>query len=240
MNNNFFDDYASLPPQNINEPHQHVMFVCDRSYSMEGKALNNLLLAMNRFADDIRKDEKAARVIETSVIAFNGTPEVVQGWRSIEEMNRVSFTADGGTNISAALELAIDETRKRVNTIPTECHKPVIVLITDGFGGDVTEVAEKIQKRITDGKLQMWILCVEGYHRETVSKLCQRDKNGEPINIVELVDGVGYDFSQFFNLLSKSMKAVSVSSPGAKVHVDVTSEEVSNLKVPDIDKWLNS
>lgn len=239
MTSNTFNDYAALPPENVNEPHQHVVLVCDKSFSMAGKPIENLNLAINRFSKDVCKDEKAARVIETAVIAFNEEPEVVQDWRPITEMNPISLVANGSTNISNALNLAIKMCRERTALMPTESHKPVIVLITDGYGGDVAEVAGLVQKRIADNKMQMWILGVKGYDEATVAALCQKSPDGKPKFVMELKDGEGYDFSQFFGLLSKSIKAVSVSSPNSKVHVDVSREETDNLNVPDLDAWLN-
>lgn len=234
-----FNDYGALPPENVNEPHQHVIFVLDRSISMNGKPLENLLLAINRFPQDVCQDPKAARVIETAVIAFNDQAEVVQDWRPITAMNSISLVAGGSTNISNALELAVKMCRERTNLIPTECHKPAVVLITDGYGGDVSEVSKLIQQRIADKKMQMWILCVKGYDEATVASLCQKDANGNPKFVAELVDENGYDFTQFFKMLSKSMKAVSVSSPGSNVHVNLPPEERDNLQIPDLDAWLN-
>ena len=234
-----FNDYGALPPENVNEPHQHVIFVLDRSISMNGKPLENLLRAVNRFPQDVCQDPTAARVIETAVIAFNDQAEVIQDWRPISDMKPISLVAGGSTNISIAMNLAIKMCRERTSIIPTECHKPVVVLVTDGYGGDVTEVAKVVQQRIADKKMQMWILCVKGYDEATVAALCQKDASGKPKCIAELVDEDGYDFSQFFGALSKSIKAVSVSSPGSKVHVPQAPEEKSNLQVPDLDAWLN-
>ena len=62
--------------------------------------------------------------------------------------------------------------------------------------------------------------------------------------IFELVDEAGYDFSEFFNLMAVSVKAVSTSSPDQKIHINPDDNPMkkadSNLKVPDLDDWLNS
>ena len=57
----------------------------------------------------------------------------------------------------------------------------------------------------------------------------------------ELVDEAGYDFTDFFDFMAISIKAVSTSSPDQRIHVDNPLEkEHTNLKVPDLDDWLNS
>ena len=57
----------------------------------------------------------------------------------------------------------------------------------------------------------------------------------------ELVDEAGYDFTDFFDFMAISIKAVSTSSPDQRIHVDNPLEkEDTNLKVPDLDDWLNS
>lgn len=237
--NTTFNDYGALPPENINEPHQHVVFVCDKSLSMSGKPIDSLNRSLNRFAQDVCEDKVAARVVETAIVAFDDNAQVVQDWRPITEMNPVNLVAGGCTNITKGLESAIEMCRARTRLIPVDCHKPAIVLITDGYGGDVTQIAEVVQQRIADRKMQMWILCVKGYDEATVAALCERDSKGNPKFVMELKDEEGYDFSQFFNMLSKSIKAVSVSTPGTQVHVDLNAEDVDNLKVPNLDAWLN-
>ena len=108
-------------------------------------------------------------------------------------------------------------------------------MITDGYGGDVTEIARIIKQRTADKKMQLWVLAVKGYDKETVAKLTDGKR------VFELVDEAGYDFTDFFDFMAISIKAVSTSSPDQRIHVDNPLEkEDTNLKVPDLDDWLNS
>ena len=236
-NNNNFDDY-SIPPKNINVQHMPVIIVCDTSGSMSGTPIQNVNLAVNRFAKDVCKDSKAAGLVDVAVLSFNSKPTVVQGFRPITELQPVQFTAGGGTNISAALEMAISKTRERCKLYVDngiEIKMPYIILITDGDGGDVTEIAEIIKKRTADKKMQLWVLAVKGYDKKTVAKLTEGKR------VFELVDEVGYDFTEFFDFMAISIKAVSTSSTDQHIHVDNPLEkEDTNLKVPDLDDWLNN
>lgn len=238
MYNKFnFNDY-DLPPENINMQHMPVVIVCDTSGSMSGTPIRNVNLAVNRFAADVCKDPKAAGLVDVAILGFNEKPYVVQGFRPITELQPVQFSAGGGTNISAALEMAISKLRERCNFYDEngiEIKMPYIILITDGYGGDVTEVARVIKQRTSDKKMQLWVLGVKGYDKATVAKLTDGKR------VFELVDEIGYDFTEFFDFMAISIKAVSTSSPGQFIHVDNPLEkEGTNLKVPDLDNWLNS
>ena len=163
---------------------------------------------------------------------------MVQGFRPITELQPVQFTAGGGTNIPAALDMAINKIRERCNLYAEngiEIKMPYIILITDGYGGDVTEIARIIKQRTADKKMQLWVLAIKGYDKETVAKLTDGKR------VFELVDEAGYDFTDFFDFMAISIKAVSTSSPDQRIHVDNPLEkEDTNLKVPDLDDWLNS
>ena len=59
--------------------------------------------------------------------------------------------------------------------------------------------------------------------------------------VFELVDEIGYDFTEFFDLMAVSTKAVSTSAVNQKVHVkNPLLNPDTNLKVPDLDDWLNN
>lgn len=238
MNRNYnFNDY-DLPPEHVNMQHMPVAIVCDTSGSMSGTPIQNVNLSVNRFTADVCKDPKAARLVDVAVLSFNEEPTVVQGFRPITELQPVQFTAEGGTNIPAALDMAINKLRERCRLYEEngiEIKMPYIILITDGYGGDVTEIAQIIKKRTADKKMQLWVLAVKGYDKETVAKLTDGKR------VFELVDEAGYDFTDFFDFMAISIKAVSTSSPDQRIHVDNPLEkEHTNLKVPDLDDWLNS
>lgn len=239
MSKNFnFNDYDPIPPENINKPHMPVLILCDTSGSMSGAPIQNVNLSVNRFARDVCKDPKASGLVDVAVMSFNETPSIVQEFRPITELRAVEFSAGGGTNISAALEMAVQKLRERGHLYEDngiEVKMPYIILITDGYGGDVTEIAKIINKRTADKKMQLWVLAVKGYHEETVAKLTDGKR------VFELVNEDGYDFTEFFDFMAVSVKAVSTSSPDQQVHVDSNVGQAgSNLRVPDLDAWLNS
>lgn len=238
MANYNYGDYEEVAPENINESHMPVLIAGDISGSMAGLPIQNVNKSINRFANDVCKDPKAAGRVDVAVIGFNDAPHIEQNWRPITEMNQVNFVAGGGTNISAALEKGVEMLRERghlYEDVGIEVKMPYLILITDGYGGDVTEIAKVIKQRTADRKMKLWVLVVKGYDKESVAQLTDGKR------VFELVNEDGYDFSEFFDFMAVSVKAVSTSAPGQDT-VSVKSNigrEGSTCRVPDLDAWLN-
>lgn len=238
MVNYNYGDYAEVCPKNINEAHMPVLIVGDISGSMAGLPIQNVNKSINRFASDVCKDPKAAGRVDVAVVGFNEAPHIEQNWRPITEMSQVDFVAGGGTNISAALEKGVEMLRERghlYEDVGIEVKMPYLILITDGYGGDVTEIARVIKQRTADRKMKLWVLAVKGYDKASVAELTDGKR------VFELVNEDGYDFSEFFDFMAVSVKAVSTSAPGQDT-VSVKSNigrEGSTCRVPDLDAWLN-
>ena len=238
MANYNYGDYEEVAPENINESHMPVLIAGDISGSMAGLPIQNVNKSINRFASDVCKDPKAAGRVDVAVIGFNDAPRIEQNWRPITEMNQVNFVAGGGTNISAALEKGVEMLRERghlYEDVGIEVKMPYLILITDGYGGDVTEIAKVTKQRTADRKMKLWLLAGKGYDKESVAQLT------DGMRVFELVNEDGYDFSEFFDFMAVSVKAVSTSAPGQDT-VSVKSNigrEGSTCRVPDLDAWLN-
>ena len=235
MNHNYnFNDY---PPENVNMQHMPVAIVCDTSGSMSGTPIQNVNLSVNRFTEDVCKDPKADGLVDVAVISFNHEPTVVQGFRPITELQPVQFSAGGGANISAALEMAIKKIRERCHLYEEngiEIKMPYIILITDGYGGDVTEISRIIKQLTADKKMQLWVLAVKNYDEETIAKLTDGKR------VFELVNGDGYDLTDIFDLMAITFKTFFTCPPHQHIHVYTPLEtENTNLKVPNLDDWLN-
>lgn len=239
MTNYNYGDYEEVMPKDINEAHMLVNIVADVSGSMSGKPIEMLNKSINRFKDDVCKDPKAAGRVDVSVISFNDSPKVEQNWRPITEMNPVEFVAGGGTNIASALEMGVDKLRDRGHLYEkngTELKVPYMILITDGYAGDVTQIAEVIKKRTNDRKMKLWVLAVKGYDKATVAQLTDGKR------VFELVDEDGYDFSEFFDFMAISVKTASLKNSrddAVSVNHNI-GREGSKCRVPDLDDWLNN
>lgn len=238
MSNYSFGPHTQLEPKSIHLPHMPLLLLADRSISTQGEAIANEVRSINRFAADVCKDPAAAAAVDIAVVSFNDSPRIEQNWRPITQMEPISLTAEGGTNLSSALELGVNMLRERANLYQDsgiEVKMPYLILLTDGYGGDVTGIAEVIRRRTEEHKMKLWVLAVKGYDEETIAKLTGGKR------VFELVDESGFDFSEFFDFMAVSVKAVSTSAPGqdsVSVKHNI-GREGSTCRVPDLDKWLN-
>jgi len=243
MGMNFnFNDGCVLPPENPCEAQLPLLFLLDVSGSMADQAIKNVEKSINRSKEDICKDPKAAAGVRICVLAFNDDVEVLQNWCPITEMKPVELTAGGGTNMSKALTFAKDKLREEINflgelSVP-EIKKPQIVILTDGHGDNIDQIAAEYRERTKAGKMRPWFLGVHGYDKSTAAKIM-----GEDRPVFELVDEEGYDFTDFFDFIAVSTKALSTSAPGEVPHIkdeeNPFKKEDCNIKVIDIDSWLS-
>lgn len=219
----FGDDAPMI--ENINEAHMACLLLLDTSSSMEGSAINELNKGINRFKKEVCKDEQTCGILDISIVSFNNSPEVIQDWVPIRNMNTIKLEAGGGTFMSPATLLAVDMVRERSRTyreLGTEPYKPWIIMISDGAPLDNIEEASNIVKDSEEkGKLKFFSLGVDGYDPVTMKKFA-----GE--KTLALKDK---DFTSFFNWVNKSMKAVSQSSPGERVNMPQVPSNVSVLSI---------
>ncbi|MBR6874127.1 MAG: VWA domain-containing protein [Ruminococcus sp.] len=234
FNNYNFNDYEL---ESVNEAHMPVLILADTSGSMSGTPIINLNKAINRFSADVCRDPRAASQVDVAVMGFNHATNVQQDWRPVNKLDPVSFNAGGGTNLGDALEKGVEMLRKQGHRYANEgieTRMPYMILISDGYGGDVSRAAELIRKRTDERKMRLWVLAVKGYDKATIAQLTDGKR------VFELRDEDGFDFTEFFDFMAASVKAVSTSSPDQQVHIDTKiGTEGSNCKVPDLDAWLN-
>lgn len=238
MNFNFND--GPLPPSNICEPHMPVAILIDNSGSMSGQAISNVEKSVNRFAADICKDSNAADRVDICVMSFNESVTVLQDWCPITEMRKVELSAGGGTNMSAALRKAVDKLRERGHLYENngiELRMPYLIILTDGMGDNIDQIAEEIRDRTNSKKMLPWFLGVNGYDKNTAGMITEGKR------VFELTDENGYDFTDFFKVMEVSIKAVSTSAPGAKPVIkdeeNPLNQKNCGVRVVNIDDWLS-
>ena len=128
--------------------------------------------------------------------------------------------------LRTAIDMIVERGRfyRRTGTQP---YCPWIVMITDGYPNDsIHAVAEEIQSLDQQDKLRLWSLAVKGADTDLLLKL----GHGKRVLALE-----GYDFTGFFDWVNKSMRSISVSSPGEKARGQELPDNVD--KVVD-DSWM--
>lgn len=200
------------------EHHMALLFLLDTSGSMGDMIpgttttpIYELNEALNRFKEEVCKDEHTKEILDVAIVEFNSTFRVVQEFTPIEYMNPVKLEAYGQTFMCDALDVAVNMVTERsrfYRKSGAEPYKPWIVLISDGAPfDDITEMAMRIAGLTEENKLAFWSLAVQGADMNTLHRLSGR-------RVLRLS---GYDFSGFLDWANKSMRAVSQSSPGEKV-----------------------
>ena len=215
---------------NASESHMACLFLVDTSGSMQGEPINELVSALNRFKTEVCEDNVTRKVLDVAIVQFDSEVNIVQEFVPVEYMDEVTLEAYGGTDMNGGLRTAIDMVVERSRfycRTGTQPYCPWIVMITDGYPNEsIDEVAEEILALDNQDKLRLWSLAVKGADTKLLNKL------GHGKRVLELN---GYDFTGFFDWVNKSMRSISVSSPGEKPKGQELPDSVS--KVID-DDWM--
>lgn len=224
-----FEDSAPIIV-NANEPHMACLFLLDTSGSMDGTPIQSLVSALNRFSREVCEDRATRDILDVAIVEFNSTVRVIQDFVPVEYMAPVTLEAQGGTDMNAGLRAAIDMVLDRgrfYHRTGSQPYCPWIVMITDGYPFDsIDSIAEEIEMLDRQDKLRLWSLAVQGAD----TKLLNRLGHGKRVLALD-----GYDFSGFFDWVNKSMRSISVSSPGEKARPQLLPANVD--KVIDVD-WM--
>ena len=211
-----------------NEEHLACLLLLDTSGSMSG-CIEDLSAAVNRFKEEVCKDEIARRRVDVSVVQFGSSVNVIQDFVPIEDMSPVKLETNGNTVMGTAINTAIDMVKERCRlykSLGTPCFKPWIFMITDGVPcGEPASAIEEARKRIKEeeakgpvGKLKFFALGVKGYDKDLLGSLTPR--------AMELS---GTKFEGIFDWLSKSMVSISVSTPGCEPPLQNLPDDASRI-----------
>lgn len=199
----------------MGEPHLACALLLDTSDSMRmgDRAIDSLNEGIKRFKTGVMSDSVARKRVDVALVAFNSEVEVVSGFVPVSDMPTPELRASGMTDMAQGIQTAIDLVKERTDkyqSLGTPCHKPWIVMITDGLSTsssyEMTMVAERIrqeEEKGSHGRLSFWALGIGNYDSNEMFQLTNR--------VIELRDT---DFSQFFDWLADSMSCISRS------HVD--------------------
>ncbi|KAK4395052.1 putative nucleoside diphosphate kinase [Sesamum angolense] len=138
---------------------KEVVFLVDISASMQGSPLENVKTAL------VAALLKLNPVDTFNIIAFNGSsllfspslvPATKEGIGKVSEWIQTKFIAEGGTNISAPLDQAINMFSKTVDVLP------IIFLITDGAVEDEKDICDAMRGHLMKGGLTSPRICTLG------------------------------------------------------------------------------
>ncbi len=206
------------------EPRCPVLIIADCSGSMSGRPIS----AMNQGVDDLYQaiidDEIARNRVEVALLSFGTSARVERDFATVSAGSRTKMAAAGVTNMHLAIHQGCDllEERKemyRLNGVPY--FRPIIVLFSDGLPtGSESETAEANQRLVNmenEGRLTIFKV---GINAQAVQALLSALPNPNSAFQPQQLDNLR--FSDFFVWLSKSVSAISRSTPGDSVNLPPT------------------
>ena len=214
------DNTVDRPIREASEAHVALSLVLDVSASMRGVSIETLNEAVNKLIKEMKGDARLKNIVDLAIFVFgtHGRQNILQGFRAISDCGVVKLEAnDTNTYVVAALERAVDITRKRCNVYDRAggSYKPWIVLITDGefHDGDaaLNGIGNIMKERERQGKLHFFGLGVGGYVRAQLEKL-----TNDPTHVI---DAKSANFIEFFSWIGRSIKAISVKEVGESVEL---------------------
>lgn len=220
----FQDDLQDLEFADNPEPRCPVLIIADCSGSMSGEPMN----AMNRGVDALYQaiidDEIARNRVEIALLSFGTSARVEREFATVDSVSRTDMDVAGATNMHLAIQQGCDllEERKemyRVNGVPY--FRPIIVLFSDGLPTGTAEETAAANRRLVEmenaGQLIIFKVGVNAQAVEAMRNVLPNPASSfQPLQLDNL------RFSDFFVWLSRSVSAISRSTPGDSVNLPPT------------------
>ena len=193
------------------EPRCACLLMLDTSSSMEGPSIKQLNNGYEDLVESLQGDDLSSLRVELAVMTFGGTPNVVQDFKTVDQIDPGVFTASGGTPMGEAIAqgIAMIEERKKVyrdNGIPY--FRPWVFLITDGEPTDKwKDAAAMVKKHEEEKGLIFFAVGVDKADMSVLKQISVREPR-------RLKQG---QFEEMFLWLSRSLSAVANSEPEDKV-----------------------
>jgi uncharacterized protein YegL len=209
------DDLVNNPTARV-----PVCLCLDTSGSMDGTPINELNGGVKLFYDAIRDDEVAMYSAEIAIVTFGGAEQLIEDFANIERQPNVPmFTANGGTPMGEAVNMALDCLEKRKQEYRdkgVDYFQPWLVLMTDGApNGSKAELDRAISRTadmVNNKKLTIFPIGIgDDADMDVLAKFSPKRT---PLKLK------GMNFKEFFQWLSQSVSRTSQSMPGEKQTID--------------------
>lgn len=194
-----------------------------RTFMQDGNLYNEVLGGTSRIdllneglvtlKETLASDSLASRRAEIAIVTFGDTVTTIQEFVTAENFQPPKLQASGSTPMGQAILTGLDLIAKRkaiYRSAGVSYYRPWIFLITDGGPTDPWQSAAEQVKRGEESKaFAFFTFGVEGANMDVLSHIAARP----PAKLK------GVNFREIFLWLSKSMQAVTQSSPGDSVRL---------------------
>lgn len=225
------DELEDLEFADNPEPRCPVLIIADCSGSMAGRAID----AMNRGVDDLYQaivdDEIARNRVEVALLSFSTEARVERDFSTVGERRKTNMRAGGATNMHLAIQQGCDllEARKeqyRSGGVPY--FRPIMVLFSDGLPtsprGEMEQANQRLVDMESDNRLTIFKV---GVNADAVQAMLRVLPNPNSRFQPQQLDNLR--FSDFFVWLSRSVSAISRSTPGDVVNLPPTDWTTINV-----------
>ncbi|QDZ40872.1 VWA domain-containing protein [Euhalothece natronophila Z-M001] len=198
-----------------------VVLLLDTSGSMSGQPIEQLNRGLSAFLEDVQKDEQASLSVELALVKFGGSPQLINNFQTVDELQAPYLSAEGLTPMGEAINYALDllETRKsNYKENGVQYYRPWVFLITDGAPNNDSPwqmAADRVKQAETEKRLLFFTVAVEGANMEILKQIAPSNRPPVWLN--------GLDFRSMFLWLSASMKQVSGQKVGEAVELPPVS-----------------
>ena len=117
-----------------------VVLLLDTSGSMYGDKISSLNDAVRKMLRTFTKEESQANEFLVSIVTFGGTASLAYSPTPASELAFTDLSADGGTPLGAAIDVAKTLIEDREQT-PSRAYRPLVVLVSDGVPTDSWEAS---------------------------------------------------------------------------------------------------
>lgn len=219
----------------VNEDNPDPRIACtlllDTSSSMAGSPIDQLNRGFELFCDEIKKDELAKKRAEIAVITFGGVARVEIPFTEGRDLQPRRLTANGGTPMGAALNLALDQLRDQKQAYKQsglEYYRPWLFVLTDGEPTDsaiFTAAAARVKETEQARGVSVFAIGVgPGANLVRLKELCTA-------RVPVKLDGLS--FREFFSWLSASLSAASASNAfGSSDNSVAQAESTEQIHLP--------
>lgn len=196
------------------EPRAACLLLLDTSWSMRGKAIDELNEGLKEFKADIMSDPLARERVEVAIVTFGERAELVRDFETADSFDPPMLEASGRTPLGAALELGLETLRQRKERYRANSvnyFRPWLFIVTDGEPTDAwEEAAAEAVAAEKKGSVILFVVAVEGAKLSVLNRICGINS---PLQLK------GLKFREFFRWLSQSTRQGSQGTPGDQVEL---------------------
>ena len=212
--------------QNNTDKRCALVLVLDKSNSMSGEPARLLNEAVAKFKSNLMEDIDVARRIDVSVVQFNHRVWL-HTFRNTEVWQPPVIQPEGGTCLSAALNIAIDIVTQRSDEYRMNgisYYRPWIVLLADRYPeqdqeADLTATGVRVRQAHDQNKFNLFAITCGDANETTISLL--REKITPPGRPPKKTTKT--NFSELFQWLSRSLTTMTRNTTSDRISLADTS-----------------